>query len=57
MIKYCRDTLKMLVIIDPANPYRFSCFAKLNEIPMEKARYVDASNLYASISATWDEGR
>jgi hypothetical protein len=57
MVKYCRDTLKMLVIIDPTEPYRFSVFSKLTEIPSEKSRYVDASNLYATIAASWDEGR
>ena len=57
MIKYCRDSLKMLVIVDPASPYRFSVFAKLQEIPAEKTRYIDGSNMYASITATWDEGR
>lgn len=57
MLKYCRDTLKMLVIVDPVSPYRFSVFAKLQEIPAEKTRYVDGLNMYASITATWDEGR
>jgi hypothetical protein len=57
MIKYCRDSLKMLVIVDPVSPYRFSVFAKLQEIPAEKTRYVDGLNMYASITATWDEGR
>jgi len=57
MIKYCRDTLKMLVIIDPENPYRFSVFSKLSEIPGEKTRYIDGSTMYATIQATWDEGR
>lgn len=57
LVKYCRDTLKMLVIPDPQNPYRFSLFAKLTEIPMERTRYLDTATMYATIQASWDEGR
>ena len=56
-IRYCRNTLRALVIPDPTNPYRYSVWAKLKEMPTENHRSLDSDSTYATIECEWDEGR
>lgn len=53
--RYCRDTLKALVIPDPQLPYQYTVFAKLKEMPAENHRYVDAESRFANMTLFWDE--
>lgn len=56
-IRYCRDTLKSLVIIDSRSPYQFYAYAKLTETPSEECNYLDDSSLYVSMDLEWDEAQ
>lgn len=55
--RYSRDTLKGLVIPDPLNPYLFTVFAKLTEVPQLDMDYIDGQNIYADINLNFDEAR
>jgi hypothetical protein len=57
MLEYTRDTLKMLVIPDPQNPYNYSVYAKIAELPEEEHRYVDADTRYADLTISWNEAQ
>jgi hypothetical protein len=54
---YNRDILKALVVIDPNNPYKYSVFAKLTQMPQEQVEYVDSNNEYTSFSLSLDEAK
>lgn len=55
--EYCRDTLKALVIIDPQEPYQFSVFAKLTEMPEETHNYISADTSTVELTLSYDEGK
>jgi len=57
MLKYVRDTLKVLVIPDPVEPYNFAVYGKLEDMPSESHSYVDEDAQYASLSLKFNEGR
>lgn len=54
---YVRDVYKSLVIPDPGNPYKYSIFAKLTELPSEDISYVDSENEYSTYSLSYDEAK
>lgn len=59
-IRYCRDTLKALVIVDPSDEqskYEFAVFAKLKEMPTEAHRYIDSETSYTALELDLDEGK
>lgn len=59
-INYCRDTLKALVIVDPSDQYmmyKYSAYAKLDQIPVENHKYIDNENVYATLSLDYVEGK
>jgi hypothetical protein len=59
-LRYCRDTLKALVIVDPSSEgtkYQYTVFAKAKSMPMENKRYVDAQSSYSTLDVEYDEGR
>lgn len=57
MMRYIRDTKKSLVIADPLFPYRFSLFAKIEELPEQSISFIDKDSCYASFSINWNEGK
>lgn len=59
-MQYCRDTLKALVILDPAtegSKYQFTAFAKLKQMPREQHKYIEATTSYTALELEFDEGR
>ena len=56
-LRYCRDTLKALVIIDSRDPYLFYAYGKVSEMPQEQCNYVDDGALYVSLDVEWDEAK
>jgi hypothetical protein len=59
-MRYCRDSLKALVIVDPStesSKYEFSAFAKLQVMPVQEHKFVDSDNSYSSFDLEFDEGR
>ena len=56
-LRYCRDTLKALVIPDPQNPYLYTVFSKVSQMPQQTHRYVAADSHYSSMSIEWDESK
>lgn len=55
--RYCRDTLKALVIPDSRIPYMFHLYAKMIEVPSEKFNFLDMDALYVSMTVDWDEAK
>lgn len=58
--RYCRDTLKALVILDPkaeTTKYQFTVFAKLKSMPSESHVYVDDLTNYTSFELEYDEAK
>lgn len=59
-MRYCRDTLKALVIVDPAtetSKYQFTVFSKLSRMPDQEHRYVAADASYTTLELDLNEGR
>jgi len=56
-LNYSRDTLKALIVPDPADPYLFTVYAKLKEVPSESHNFVSDENSYVTIELFYDEGR
>jgi hypothetical protein len=56
-IRYCRDTLKSLVIVDSRDPYMFYAYGKLTETPVESCNYLDDRSMYVSMNLEWDEAK
>jgi len=56
-LRYCRDTLKALVIPDPRHPYLYTVFSKISEMPTQQHRYIDADSHYSSMTIEWDEAK
>ena len=56
-VRYCRDTLKALVIVDPSDPYIFSVFSKLKDMPQETHSYMDKETIYATLTLSYDEAK
>lgn len=59
-LRYCRDTLKALIIVDPQteeSKYKFTAFAKLKQMPQQRHKYLDAESSYTSFELEYDEGR
>lgn len=56
-IDYSRDRFKSLVIPDPSNPYKYSIYAKLSELPSEEISYVDSQNEYSTYTLNYDEAK
>ena len=54
---YARNTLRALIIPDPTNPYRYSVWSKLVDVPKQDFRDLDGTSVYSTIQCTWDEGR
>jgi hypothetical protein len=57
MIRYCRDTLKVLVIPDPQNIYDYSVYARLGQMPRTQSNFTDSQNIYASMELIFDEAK
>lgn len=57
MMDYCRDTLKVLSIPDPREPYLYSTFAKIADLPEETHQFVDPETIYANFELAFDESR
>jgi hypothetical protein len=55
--RYCRDTLKALIIPDARAPYLFSLYAKMSETPVEKCNFLDENALYVNMDVEWDEAK
>lgn len=56
-INYCRDTLKALVVVDPQDPYLFTVFSKLKNMPQETHNYISSDTSYVELGLTYDEAR
>ena len=59
-LRYCRDTLKALVIVDPSNDtnkYKYTVFSKIKVLPTENHNYVDSTSTYTTFDIEYDEGR
>lgn len=59
-MRYCRDTLKALVIVDPqteTSKYEFTAFAKLKVMPERRHKYIDSASSYTALQLQFDEGR
>ncbi len=56
-VDYSRDVYKSLVIPDPNNPYKYSIYAKLKDLPTEDITYVDGSNEFSTYSLSYDEAK
>lgn len=54
---YCRTTLKALVIPDAREPYMFSVYAKLADMPDQLHQYVSNSDSYVDFDMTFDEAK
>jgi hypothetical protein len=57
LLRYARDTKKMLVLPDPSDIYRFNLFAKLGQMPKYKIKYLDKQTCYATFDVEFDEGK
>lgn len=56
-VDYARDSFKSLIIPDPNNPYKYSIYAKLTDLPSEEIAYVDGSNEYSTYTLSYDEAK
>lgn len=59
-LRYNRDTLKALIIVDPSDEdlkYKFSVFSKLKQMPGETHRFIDSETSYTTFDLEYDEGR
>jgi hypothetical protein len=56
-MRYCRDTLKALVIPDSRIPYAFHIYAKMTEVPQESFNFLDFDALYVTMNISWDEAK
>lgn len=56
-MRYCRDTLKALIIPDARIPYTFHLYAKMVEMPQEKFNFLDMDSLYVDMTVEWDEAK
>ena len=59
-LRYCRDTMKALFILDPSDEvskYDYTIFAKLRSMPRETHRYIDRDASYTSMALEYDEAR
>lgn len=59
-LRYCRDTLKALVIVDPSTDtlkYKYTVFSKLKAMPSETHNFIDSSSTYTTLDLEYDEAR
>jgi hypothetical protein len=59
-LRYNRDTLKALVIVDPSSEvlkYKFTIFAKLKQMPNETHLFIDTATGYTTFDLEYDEAR